>query len=75
MYGEGPGTAFDHVLLNKDWAGSVHPRDDVEEMMIRQFWEEEEVGDESRLARCITVKKEHNGLSVFVPDGLPDDCP
>jgi len=76
VYGEGVGTAFDHVMLNNDWSDLVKPKDEIERMLLDAYWDEEDISEEnSRLASQIVVTKEMEGLSVYVPDGLPDDCP
>jgi len=62
-------------MLDSSWSPLLPPRDHVELMMLGQQWEDDEITENSRLASMVTLTEEHNGLSVYVPDGLPDDCP
>ncbi|GMI47352.1 hypothetical protein TrCOL_g11220 [Triparma columacea] len=76
LYGEGVTTAFDHIKIPRVYQGIVGRMTKQEEMMLDQYWDEEEISPEaSRLASMVKVTKEMDGMSIYIPDGLPDDCP
>ena len=75
IYGEGPNSAFDHVMIPEQWSKFVGKRGEMEQMMFEQSWEENEIKDSSRLACMITLTKDMEGMTVYIPDGLPTDCP
>ncbi|GMH52981.1 hypothetical protein TrRE_jg6321 [Triparma retinervis] len=76
LFGEGVTTAFDHIKIPRAYQGIVGRMTKQEEMMLDQYWDEEEISAEaSRLACMVKVTKEMDGMSIFIPDGLPDDCP
>ena len=75
LYGEGPTTGFDHVLLTGNGVETAPPKNRVEERMLRQYWEDDELYPESRLASVIVLTKEMDGMTVYVPDRLVDDIP
>jgi hypothetical protein len=43
--------------------------------MLKQYWEDDELYPESRLASVIILTKEMDGMTVYVPDRLVDDIP
>ena len=47
----------------------------VEERLLNEYWEEDELFPESRLASQVTLTKAMDGMVVYVPDRLVDDCP
>lgn len=75
LYGEGTTTGYDHVLISGNGADTAKHMDWVEEKMLKEYWDEDEVFPESRLASQIVLKKEMDGMVVYVPDRLVDDCP
>mmetsp|Transcript_28053 Transcript_28053/g.81094 ORF Transcript_28053/g.81094 Transcript_28053/m.81094 type:complete len:196 (-) Transcript_28053:365-952(-) len=75
LYGEGPTSGFDHVLLVGNGADTAKPIDHVEMRMLNQYWDDDEIFPESRLASCITLTKEMDGMTVYVPDRIVDDIP
>ena len=75
LYGEGPNSAFDHVMIPGQWKELVGTRTEMEDMMFHQQWEEDEIKDSSRLASMVTLKEGMEGMTVYIPDGLPADCP
>ena len=75
LFGEGPNSAFDHVMISNKWSSIVGKRGAMEDMMLDQAWDPEEIKDNSRLACMIILTKEMDGMSVYIPDGLPSDCP
>lgn len=75
LYGEGTNTGFDHILISGKGADTAKPMDWVEERVLKEYWEEDEIFAESRLASQVTLTKEMDGMVVYVPDRLVDDCP
>jgi hypothetical protein len=75
LYGEGPTSGFDHVLITGPGVDTAPPKNITEERMLNQYWEEDELFPESRLASVITLTKEMNGMTVYVPDRIVDDIP
>ena len=74
-FGEGPAMGFDHVILHGPGSDSVPKRTDRELSLISEYWDDDEVFDESRLACMINVTKDMDGMIVFVPDRLAYDIP
>ena len=75
LYGEGPGTGFDHVLLVGNGSDQVDPMTWKEERALTDYWDDDEIFPESRLATQVVVKKEMDGMVVYVPDRICDDIP
>jgi hypothetical protein len=75
LYGEGPTSGFDHVLLSGNGAGTAAPKNKTEERMLREYWDDEELFPESRLACMVTLTKAMDGMVVYVPDRIVDDIP
>mmetsp|Transcript_24853 Transcript_24853/g.49470 ORF Transcript_24853/g.49470 Transcript_24853/m.49470 type:complete len:159 (+) Transcript_24853:27-503(+) len=75
LYGEGPTSGYDHVILPPSYVDAVNPRSPEELTQLLSCWDEEEVGDGSRLASEVVVGRGLEGATVYVPDGVPDDCP
>ena len=74
-FGEGVTSGFDHVVLvgnGKDTAARKTP---IEEQMLEDYWEWDEIYEGSRLASAVVLTKEMNGMTVYVPDRITDDCP
>jgi hypothetical protein len=74
-FGEGPGMGFDHVILHGPGSETATKRTERELSLISDYWDDDEVFDESRLACMITVTKAMDGMVVFVPDRLAYDIP
>mmetsp|Transcript_13173 Transcript_13173/g.18956 ORF Transcript_13173/g.18956 Transcript_13173/m.18956 type:complete len:167 (-) Transcript_13173:112-612(-) len=75
LYGEGPTSGFDHVLLSGNGAETAAPKNGTEERMLRHYWDDDEIFPESRLASVITLTKAMDGMVVYVPDRIVDDIP
>mmetsp|Transcript_20008 Transcript_20008/g.29486 ORF Transcript_20008/g.29486 Transcript_20008/m.29486 type:complete len:179 (+) Transcript_20008:198-734(+) len=75
LYGEGPTSGFDHVLLVGNGVETAPPLNNVEMRMLKHYWDEAEIFPESRLASQITLTKAMDGMTVYVPDRLVDDIP
>lgn len=75
LYGEGPTTGYDHVLLVGNGADTVAPMTYKEKAAMGDYWDDDEIFPESRLATQIIVTKEMDGMTVYVPDRLVDDIP
>ncbi len=75
LYGEGPTTGYDHVLLVGNGADTATEKSWVEENALSDYWDEDEIFPESRLASQVLVTKEMDGMTVYVPDRIVDDIP
>ena len=75
LFGEGPTAGFDHVLLTGNGVETAAPKNQTEERVLAQYWEEDELYPESRLACMITLTKQMDGMVVYVPDRIVDDIP
>jgi len=75
LYGEGACSGFDHVLLTGNGVETAAPKTHVEQRMLNDYWDEDELYPESRLACMITLTKEMDGMSVYVPPRIVDDNP
>jgi len=75
LYGEGPTTGYDHVLLVGKGVETAGPMTHVEKKMLGQYWDDDEIFPESRLASQVVLTKEMDGMTVYVPDRLVDDIP
>eukprot|EP00541_Cyclophora_tenuis_P015859 CAMPEP_0116547562 /NCGR_PEP_ID=MMETSP0397-20121206/3847_1 /TAXON_ID=216820 /ORGANISM="Cyclophora tenuis, Strain ECT3854" /LENGTH=160 /DNA_ID=CAMNT_0004072109 /DNA_START=89 /DNA_END=571 /DNA_ORIENTATION=- len=73
LFGEGPTSGFDHVLVTGNGAETIPPKTPAEQRMLRAYWEEDEIYPESRLASMVDLTKDMDGMVVFVPDRLVDD--
>ena len=70
-FGEGSTEGFDHVVLTGEGAKAVNmPPSKTELQMLEDYWDFDEIFEGSRLASCITLKKEMDGMVVFVPDRI-----
>ena len=76
LFGEGPTTGFDHIKIPREFQGIVGDMDEAERFMMEQYWEGEDITEgASRLASMVHLTSEMHNMTVFIPDGLPDDCP
>lgn len=70
-FGEGPMSAEDHVVVSRDFFDKTGPMGYQEKNVLK-----DEVPDDvqptSRLASCVTLTKELDGIIVIVPDTNPD---
>lgn len=73
LFGEDCMDAHDHVYVPPEWLSKLPEIRPYERDIIAQFWEPEEVSDSSRLASKITLTKDLDGITVFVPDQIPVD--
>jgi hypothetical protein len=74
-FGEGTTSGFDHVVLVGKGRDTAARLTDIEEQMLEDHWDWDEIFEGSRLASAVTLTKEMNGMTVFVPDRIVDDCP
>ncbi|KAL9189019.1 hypothetical protein ACHAXT_011509 [Thalassiosira profunda] len=77
LFGEGAGSGFDHVLLQGDNEGvqAAEPAYSEEIKCLGQYWDEDEIFPESRLASMVEINDKMEGMVVYVPDRLVDDIP
>ena len=75
LYGEGPTTGYDHILLVGNGVETARAKTWAEDRVLADYWDEDEIFPESRLASQVLVTKEMQGMTVYVPDRLCDDIP
>lgn len=74
-FGEGASSGFDHVVLVGNGSETATRITPIEEQMLEDYWDVDEIFSGSRLACAVTLTKEMNGMTVYVPDRLVDDIP
>lgn len=74
-FGEGPCSGFDHVVLTGSGANTATRKTPIEEQMIEEYWDVDEIFETSRLASAVVLNKEMDGMIVYVPDRIVEDCP
>jgi hypothetical protein len=74
-FGEGPTSGFDHVVLVGNGANTGVRKTAAEEEMIQDYWDWDEIFEGSRLASVVTLTKEMDGMSIYVPDRIVDNVP
>mmetsp|Transcript_105390 Transcript_105390/g.157777 ORF Transcript_105390/g.157777 Transcript_105390/m.157777 type:complete len:171 (+) Transcript_105390:83-595(+) len=75
VFGDGPTSGYDHVVLNGAGAEAAPPVTTAEKKMLEDYWEFDEIFPESRLACMVQLTKEMDGMIVFVPHRLDDSNP
>jgi hypothetical protein len=75
VFGEGPTSGYDHVVLSGPGVNTATPRTRPESRMIEDYWDFDEVFEESRLASMITLTKQMDGMIVYVPARVDDNHP
>ena len=74
-FGEGPTSGYDHVILAGKGVDQVIRPSYAEKEQLDDHWEWDEIFDGSRLASVVTLTKDMDGMVVYVPDRIVDDCP
>lgn len=74
-FGEGPTSGYDHVVLTGKGADKVIRLTSAERQQLEDHWDWDEIYENSRLASVVTLSKDMEGMVVFVPDRIVDDCP
>eukprot|EP00523_Entomoneis_sp_CCMP467_P002752 CAMPEP_0168759164 /NCGR_PEP_ID=MMETSP0724-20121128/22078_1 /TAXON_ID=265536 /ORGANISM="Amphiprora sp., Strain CCMP467" /LENGTH=174 /DNA_ID=CAMNT_0008808071 /DNA_START=57 /DNA_END=581 /DNA_ORIENTATION=+ len=73
-FGESATVGFDHVVLTgKGATTSEVEMSRPEQHALEDYWDGKELYEGSRLASCVVVNKEMDGMVVYVPDRV-DDC-
>mmetsp|Transcript_48239 Transcript_48239/g.134972 ORF Transcript_48239/g.134972 Transcript_48239/m.134972 type:complete len:110 (-) Transcript_48239:1904-2233(-) len=75
LFGEGPQLGHDHVMISKEWMEKLPPRFPQEVALLSTIWDADEITEASRLACMIVLQKEIDGMTVYLPDRVPDDAP
>jgi len=75
LFGDGPTSGYDHVVLNGPGVNTATPMTHAEERMLEDYWDFDEIFPESRLASMVTLTKEMNGMIVYVPPRVDDSNP
>ena len=71
-FGEGPAAAEDHVVVSRDYFDKISDPMGYQEKNVLASEVPEDLTPTSRLATCITLTKELDGITVIVPDTNPD---
>lgn len=74
-FGEGATSGFDHVVIVGNGTATATPKTPIEEKMLNDYWDVDEIYSGSRLASAVVLTKEMDGMIVYVPDRIVDDCP
>ena len=74
-FGEGVTSGYDHVVLVGNGAETAARKTPIEEQMLDDHWNFDEIYEGSRLASAVTLTKAMDGMTVYVPDRIVDDCP
>lgn len=75
VFGAGPTSGFDHVVLTGPGVETAPPMSVNERLQLDEYWDFDEIFENSRLASCIVLTKEMDGMIVYVPDRLDDEIP
>ena len=75
LYGEGSTSGYDHVVLNGPGVDEIKPMDYSEKRCLEQWWDDDELYPESRLASQVVLTKQMDGMTVFLPDRMDDAVP
>ena len=75
LYGEGACSGYDHVMLLGKGADTANVKCSSETEMLEEYWDPEDIGENSRLASMVFVNSNMDGMTVFVPDALPWEGP
>ena len=70
-FGEGPMSAEDHVVVSREYFDKTGPVG-YQERNVLNMEVPEDVTPTSRLATCVILTKELDGITVIVPDTNPD---
>lgn len=73
LFGEGPQLGFDHIMISPADQAKIPPRLPTELELLRGVWDEDEISDNSRLSCMVVLSKDMDGMTVYVPDRVPDD--
>lgn len=74
-FGEGVTSGYDHVVLVGNGTETAARMTPIEEQMLEDHWDWDEIFEGSRLASAVTLTKEMDGMTVYVPDRIVDDIP
>jgi hypothetical protein len=74
-FGEGITSGYDHVVLVGKGTDSGARTTPIEQQMLQDHWAFDEIYDKSRLASTVVLTAEMDGMTVYVPDRIIDDCP
>jgi len=75
LFGEGATSGYDHVMLVGKGADSANMKCASEYEMLEDYWDSEDIAENSRLASMVEVNPAMEGMTVFIPDALPWEAP
>jgi len=70
-FGEGPASAEDHIVVAREFFDKLEPAGQQEVNVLNSEVYAHKMAT-SRLAACVTLTKELDGITVIVPDTNPD---
>mmetsp|Transcript_7016 Transcript_7016/g.22922 ORF Transcript_7016/g.22922 Transcript_7016/m.22922 type:complete len:152 (+) Transcript_7016:783-1238(+) len=73
LFGEGPVLGYDHVQIPPAWRDGLPPKTAWEQSLLKTYWDDDDLTDASRLASMLTLSKHHDGITIYIPDGIPAD--
>lgn len=74
-FGEGVSSGYDHVVLVGQGSDTAERMTPVEQQMLEDHWDWDEIFAGSRLSCAVTLTKEMDGMTVYIPDRIVDDIP
>jgi len=74
-FGEGVTSGYDHVVLVGKGTETAARMTPIEQQMLEDHWDWDEIFEGSRLASAVTLTKEMDGMTVYVPDRIVDNIP
>ena len=75
VFGEGPTSGYDHVVLTGPGVDTADPPTHAEKRMLEDYWDFDEIFPESRLASMVKLTKDMDGMIIYVPHRLDDSNP
>eukprot|EP00615_Pteridomonas_danica_P013238 CAMPEP_0114358280 /NCGR_PEP_ID=MMETSP0101-20121206/22193_1 /TAXON_ID=38822 ORGANISM="Pteridomonas danica, Strain PT" /NCGR_SAMPLE_ID=MMETSP0101 /ASSEMBLY_ACC=CAM_ASM_000211 /LENGTH=146 /DNA_ID=CAMNT_0001501333 /DNA_START=56 /DNA_END=496 /DNA_ORIENTATION=- len=74
LFGEGLMLGHDQIQIPKEWLAKIPPRSEREEELLEVVWTEDGFNDSSRLSQAVTLTKELDGILVYLPSPVDDEC-
>jgi hypothetical protein len=75
VFGEGTCSGYCMVVISGNGADTAEPKTYWEEHMISDYWEPDEIFENSRLATNVTITPEMDGMVIYVPERKDDEIP
>ena len=75
LFGNGPQFGYDHVMIPLEWRDKMPAATELELETLGDYWSDDDITASSRLASQVKITSQLEGMTVFVPDGIPADIP